>query len=406
MVETQRLVHYKRCRGRNADGSENFNVWIDVERIDDFSTEAGRGATFVRLHTHFKRNHDGQAEDEPLPANSTRGTTILKLRETSGSDAYVPLRRIETVDMDLGGQRIRVHLENDPDPSLPPLRRIEVARRVYHWDTPYDDDVVGTLQGIFPYERTPGTKDPDQYIDVWVTLSNASEIYRGKDFQRLYLHLVQDPILAFSEPLPDNVPIDNHLLRLDPYQNIVNVQWHTPGEPFVEISFSLRRTLTGDSQDIAACNPATISVGGQTAWDTLIEFDAVIGPLDANIEVSGSLSFPTSVSPPVKTFVGTHFAQKAAETASGSLTFALNCNVQLDPGSEGECRGQIGFPGHTNIMTVVGNNTLVDTISVSAGGLSVTVDGEPYVFESISNAAIPASGATAVSLTVKFVRQE
>lgn len=223
MSDDDRKTHVYRIIGKtkdeNGDTVDATDVWIDLQRIEQFVTVEGAGFNYQKTFHHLEWYDD---EDGDVP-NNRRKTRVLKIippdenKDDPSVWFEVPLtEQIEILDAD---QRIFRSFENGVENER---REVEV-RRVTHFDTPYDDDPDLDEGGIIrDYHKTEGTEDEAQYLDVEIPTESAS-----LDHDQLTILKLDNADLIDASREPETTYAEGEInppWRLDPLQNIVNVQ--------------------------------------------------------------------------------------------------------------------------------------------------------------------------------------
>jgi hypothetical protein len=264
-----RKTHVVRLVGTNSDGDVLQDIWIDVERIDQFTITTQIQISLPRLGLvnrwqeviiRLKWRDDPTDPDRYIPEdkldadqdqNIGRVHEIIKVCSPDEDDLenpteWVAIKTIKHIDM----------RESDLDTQKRFVAKIVDAkgrkinpRRIDHYDTNIDDkaqaafDADETLKAYVAvghdnkgesagYERDDSTKDEDQYIEhevIELLSRNDSdhEYSTGGQFQEVQLKLKNQYLIDESaaaqlkEQGPDGI---NPPYRLDPFQNIINVQ--------------------------------------------------------------------------------------------------------------------------------------------------------------------------------------
>ncbi|MBR1150071.1 hypothetical protein [Bradyrhizobium sp. JYMT SZCCT0428] len=226
--------HVKRIPGKRkkSDGSVEKvpGTYIDVERIDSMTTEEGSGPDYQKTKTKLKWYLDDNGNDP----NPSRKRSTIEVTFPENPDVFFELDVNDAISVRDDDQVIRRRFDNSADNSR--RRHSGAVRRVKHYDTPYDDDPNYEDGGIIRgYQKTPGTKDDDQYLDVEIPGEFGFDDYRlQKSAQPNYFEHWQrtstrlnNGYLIDQTDLPDKGYGDSEInppYRLDPFQNIVNVK--------------------------------------------------------------------------------------------------------------------------------------------------------------------------------------
>ncbi|MCP1841294.1 hypothetical protein ACVIHI_005785 [Bradyrhizobium sp. USDA 4524] len=242
-----RKMHITRIFGVNKKGERLEDLWVDVERIDiaksktQMSTGHSQG-----LQRKFRWCDDPNSDDYDPDGTPSRSTEILKVcdpetQDPDDPDEWVPVRiikgmraRVETGTEDNGGTAQDRFLAS-VDSELTTARTVEV-RKIIHYDTNIDDAAEAAFKAgqdafVFPreeYQRDDSTKDKSQYIEQEVILSLKQRGYRNDVMgQKRQTRLLNQYLIDGSETPERKVTGGsgyNPPYRLDPYQNIINVQ--------------------------------------------------------------------------------------------------------------------------------------------------------------------------------------
>jgi hypothetical protein len=233
-----RQRHVKRIPGKTKDASGAVTkvpgAWLDVERLEEVTTEEGSGINYQKSKTKFQWYVDDKGE-VPNPARVTRTLTVIPT-DADPDNPYV-FWEIDVNDavivMDFD-QRIKRRLDNSANNQR--RRNKAKVRRVKHFDTPYDDDPAYQDGGIIrSYKKTEGTKDDDQYLDVEIPGEITFDDWRlnqhltPKDFEHWQRTacVLNNGYLVDAADEPDKSYGGDQInppVRLDWLQNIVNLQ--------------------------------------------------------------------------------------------------------------------------------------------------------------------------------------
>ena len=268
-----RKVHVTRIFGTNKKKEILHDIWVDVERFDNFTRHTqDTTTTFAKLNNkhHFQkvlakfnwrdnpnitammpnkyRAEDDESEEEDRSSRATVVRKICSPDETDLEDPseWVPVRCIT---------RIRKReSENDKKDHMAVrkfLTKILKAargnrkvwfRRIYHYETTIDKDVEKAIKEDpslkayvvygYQYEKDLDSKDEEQYAEVELVkelfkrdnlhgMSNGSEQKTFIKFKNQYL-AEESEQAKFKEMGENDI---NPPYRLDPFQNIINVNW-------------------------------------------------------------------------------------------------------------------------------------------------------------------------------------
>lgn len=220
----ERKAHVIRIKGREKGSDDELeDVWVDVRRVDEITIDdRGDGQVKVISLAWDDGYVDGATPDEE------RKTTELKLTDPENPpddpddpDIWIPLKVIDQATVTDSDQKIILVFNNEVMDGQDTTRKV-TARRVTFAETNVDplDDPVNAEE----YERDESTKDEDQYLDVEV----ISE-YRYDDADQVVVtefDTENDELINSFEETPGDRP--QPPVRLDPFQDVVNVQWQVP----------------------------------------------------------------------------------------------------------------------------------------------------------------------------------
>lgn len=254
-----RKTHVIRILGTNRDGEVLQDIWVDVERIDETASvshgDAATDASYQKVKRKFRWMDDPNADDYNPEGNPSRETEIVKVCDPESEDVDDPeeyveipvIKKVRMVASDNNYQKVAEKLIND---ELQASREVEV-RKIPHYDTSIDDaaqaafDADPTLKVyVVPggeYTKDLDTKDEDQYVEHEIVTkirqrSNSSKRPSGGSDQLRRIKIKNQYLIDESEE-PDGKVVGvqgvNPPYRLDPYQNIVNVNWSSPEEIMV-----------------------------------------------------------------------------------------------------------------------------------------------------------------------------
>lgn len=269
-----RKTHVARIFGVNRDGERVDDMWIDIERVDVMviTTQTAKHLADrdrdsnswqevqITLHWDDEGGHDDQSADDLTPQNTIRRRTrTLKVFDAANldpadwddPDEYVPVEVIEGILTSGGGEisgaQIAKNFINSvirADNSDNPADRTVTPRRFTHWDTNVDADAQAALDAdptlrvwrvpdVRTYMRESGTEDEEQYVEHevierlhrrdtshWQQSNGAdTEVDWILDTRYLYNESREAKLTEVGEG-GINPPF-----RLDPFQNIINVNW-------------------------------------------------------------------------------------------------------------------------------------------------------------------------------------
>jgi hypothetical protein len=255
-----RQTHVVRLVGTNKDKEVLQDIWIDVERIDQFTittqTSQPVANQWQQINIKLKWRDDPTNPDRYIPENDLsadadtgRVHEIVKVCSPDEADLehpteWVPIKIIKHIDMrdsDLDLQKRFV------TKTVEAKGREIKNRRIYHYDTNIDDkaqaafDADETLKAYVTvghdaesqsagYERDDSTKDESQYVEheviMRISRNDSDSMYStGGIFQESQLklknqYLIDESVEAkLAEQGPEGI---NPPYRLDPFQNIIN----------------------------------------------------------------------------------------------------------------------------------------------------------------------------------------
>lgn len=265
-----RKTHVIRIFGTNRAGDILKEMWLDVERMDEWyivnsgdgivQSQGGNpvGSMMGQLMPQTMKWQDDPQSDRYLEdGNDTRDTTILKICDPTVTtdfddpDEWIPLRvndRIIRANSRDNFQKYVEHFQN----TVENQSRKFTNKRVIHRDTNIDDAADAVDDGVKAYvvdladdnkqqyEMIDGTEDTSQYVEFSVleeighaNTNDASRVGGGTD--RKYKLLNQYLLDMFEDAKLEEVGSSgiNPPYLLDPYQNIVNVNWGSVTEQFL-----------------------------------------------------------------------------------------------------------------------------------------------------------------------------
>jgi len=240
-----RKTHVIRILGTNKNGDVLRDIWADVERMDEeTSVTQGEVSSYQGVVTRLRWMDDPDDDDFDPDGNPSRKMRIVKVcspdePDQSDPEEWIPIPVIEKMRLVSGDQGIVHNFVNDAATSA----RIVEARRILHYDTNIDDKAQAAFDAdptrkVFvvsgdQYTRKEDTKVAGQYLEheiITHTKSRASGVTKtgqgddqGRQTKLLNQYLIDESEPAKLEAVGDNG--FNPPWRLDPYQNIVNVQW-------------------------------------------------------------------------------------------------------------------------------------------------------------------------------------
>lgn len=219
-----RTTHVFRAAAR-----DNPDVWFDVERTDKFISVDRLG------QPHYKKTTRNMfwGDEYAIPyEHPTRRTREIEIQNPQDETIVIPLHVVDRLVT--RRQQGPLYLKSTKIYANDIARnqtRIYSVRRVFHWETETDPRDDGGVE----YARVDGSIDRSQYIDVAVIEKLVTRSGKGPGFkQKTYVYNTA-PIKEFSEPTPENEINLERVVFLDPWQNIINVQF---GHPFVAFGYA------------------------------------------------------------------------------------------------------------------------------------------------------------------------
>ncbi|MGY3494184.1 hypothetical protein [Bradyrhizobium sp. USDA 4502] len=280
-----RKTHVTRIVGTNKKGEVLQDIWVDVERIDraksDTKSTHGFWQGVVRL---FKWSDDPTQDGYEEEGTPSRKTVVVKVcspdeEDVNDPEEWVPVRAIRYMKMRKGDHNYQESFLLDETAQS---RKVEV-RKIVHYDTSIDDaaqaafDADPTLKAyVVPgadYVKKDGsdgsdtTKDAGQYVEHEIVETykprinaldeKVSQVNLNAQVKLLNQYLIDESDEPESKVVGNNGI--NPPYRLDPFQNIVNVQ-------FVSQEAVLGIDKTPIVDDDLSMTITTISKDG-TTWD-------------------------------------------------------------------------------------------------------------------------------------------
>ncbi|MBR0687358.1 hypothetical protein JQ594_15610 [Bradyrhizobium manausense] len=243
-----RKTHVIRILGTNRDGDVLSHMWADVERMDvvKYATQDSDGF-WQGQQRQLRWQDDPTADDYSPDGNPARVLDTVKLCNPQGTedfsdpDEWIPLLIIRSLRSRQGdaGTQDR-HRNNPPDTEdiLNDARVVE-TRRIVHAGTSIDADASAAFEAdptlkafVVPgetYTKDDSTQDDSQYVEheviTYLKPSGNDEDVSGRNQQ---IKLLNQYLIDESEPAQLDVTGPNGLnppYRLDPFQNIVNINF-------------------------------------------------------------------------------------------------------------------------------------------------------------------------------------
>ncbi len=253
-----RKTHVIRIFGTNEAGERLEDIWADVERWDHAKTViAGQDKGQWNGHVlKFKWLDDPRSDDYNPDGNPARKTEIVKVCDPSNEDdldnpeewipipAIVHMRVVDSKNNFQGQQQKFV-----VDVEAGEFARSVEQRRIEHYDTNIDDDAEAAADADpsllayvvtgEEYERDDSTKDEDQYVEHEIVKSYKSAgnptdggdandttgagMWQGRQTKLKNQYLIDESVEAKLEETGSSGL--NPPYRLDPWQNIININW-------------------------------------------------------------------------------------------------------------------------------------------------------------------------------------
>lgn len=239
-----RKTHVIRILGTNKNGDVLSDIWADLERIDQaatvFQSNASNWQGSVR---RLKWLDDPEADDFREDGAPSRKSKIVKVcspdeADQSDPQEWIPVPVIDKMRSSIGDQNeVRSYINAESSHA-----RIVSQRRILHYDTNIDADAQAAFDAdptrkvyVVPaaqYTRDDATKDDSQWLEHEVVTFLKSRINnqtgggqgddQGKQTKLLNQYLIDESEDAKLDVVGDDGV--NPPWRLDPYQNIINVQ--------------------------------------------------------------------------------------------------------------------------------------------------------------------------------------
>jgi hypothetical protein len=217
------------------DDDQNSDTWIDIERIDEIWTTEKQNFPWIEKHWIF----DWDSFDPDVTDGSVTKKEVHDPNAKT-STIKVPVRNQVLVETGKGfkWRQFRHIFVNTPENNT----RTVHARKVLHYDVPDAslDDNKQPFRNPDDYLGSLGSVDKDQYVRAEVLDSYLTEEATGAAWQSKKWAVNSDDDSLLKDPLKDDgggaggvpgIDDDNGAgdmdppWRLDPLQNIVNVNW-------------------------------------------------------------------------------------------------------------------------------------------------------------------------------------
>jgi hypothetical protein len=279
-----RKTHVIRIFGTNRAGERIDDIWVDVERIDETKSEGagdtdgqtafgantsktGLGRNHQKTVRKFKWMDDPTADDYNPDGNPSRVIEKIKVcdpesEDVDDPDEYVEIDVIKEVKAVASDNNYQRFVEKQLNEEINSSREVEV-RKIVHYDTNIDDaaqaaaDADPSLKAYVvsseEYIKDESSKDEDQYVEHEIITKifsrGNSPLRSGDDAQKRVMKLKNQYLIDESET-PSGTVIGatgiNPPYRLDPYQNIVNVNFATLKQTWL-LSTSMKIVDGGDT---------------------------------------------------------------------------------------------------------------------------------------------------------------
>lgn len=228
MADKKRETHIIRIFGRNREGDILKNMWVDIERIDKLYTRKqnwGTAKSSLDVPNNFQELRIFLKWDN----ESARNFKLLKIKNPDNPEEWVPVRVIKSLRLTNSGRNVYrgFHYSRDTDKS-----------HIVHYGSNLDAEVEAALKDNprlkayvasknFDYSRDLKSKDTGQSVDVEVIRSyqrTDSNFFHANGRDQDTKTILKNAHLQkrFNEEGGED---GSKLYRLDPFQNIINVQW-------------------------------------------------------------------------------------------------------------------------------------------------------------------------------------
>lgn len=254
-----RKSHVKRCFGVTKTGDtleENTDSYLDILRTDEFvyTDSDGQGWRFLIKWSddtlkEWEDDYDTKADQKDRKTEMGKATDPELPYEKDPTD-FIPFRVINRLTIkDSDGQGVKYVFKNknqtDEGERIPTTRELFLPR-LYHWDVTKDDELNSTDPSAThiildeDYHYVEDSKDKEQYFDMevikhWTHFLHTARITgiagQGEKVVLQNKDMYMD-MLGIDVTLDENIsPGSNSAgeitiaARMDPFQNIINVQW-------------------------------------------------------------------------------------------------------------------------------------------------------------------------------------
>jgi hypothetical protein len=238
-----RKTHVTRLAGTNRDGDVVQDIWVDLERMDVLKPATQMLANdWQGSQRQLRWADDPNADDYDPNGNPARTIDIVKVCSpdevnVDDPEEWVEVQVIRQSKSSGGEQKYQDRFVNDETVQS----RIAEVRKIPHYDTNIDDaaqaafDADPTLtayvvQGV-DYVRDDSTKDDTQFVDheiieYYKPRTSENNLVEGDVDRGVQVKLLNQYLIDESDD-PDGTVVGgagiNPPYRLDPYQNIINV---------------------------------------------------------------------------------------------------------------------------------------------------------------------------------------
>jgi hypothetical protein len=241
-----RKTHVIRIVGTNRAGDVLQDLWVDVERMD-VAKNVLSDENYQGSQRKFRWMDNPDGDEYEVDGNPIRKTKILKVCDPSSDDIddpdeWIPVRIVTSMKLVHSANNYQGRVERLLNNELNESRIVE-KRRVLHYDTSIDDEAQAAFDAdpsrkVYVvagdrYTRDNSTKDEDQYVETEVVKflkqrgGNAQTTNMpAVDDQGKQTKLLNEYLIEESEPAKLDEQGANGFnppYRLDPYQNIINI---------------------------------------------------------------------------------------------------------------------------------------------------------------------------------------
>lgn len=250
-----RKTHITRLLGTNKNGDVLQHIWVDLERIEATKSATKDADGFWQgVQRKFLWSDDPDNGDEYSEEGTpSRNTDVVKVcspdeEDVNNPEEFVKIRVIKSLKSSGGDGRGQNYMDRLLNDELSAARVVK-ARRIVHYDTNIDDEAQAAFDAdptrkafVVPghrYEKDTNTKDDDQYVEHEIIEYFKSRVANnsvddGADVRNgLQTKLFNQYLIDGSDEAELDVTGENGInppYRLDPYQNIVNVNFSSPQE--------------------------------------------------------------------------------------------------------------------------------------------------------------------------------